>query len=217
MERQASSQAEHLEDFEELVSPHLPGLLTLARRFTHDTAVAQDLVQDTLLKAYRFFHRFEAGTNLWAWLMTIMRNLYFSKTRKQAREAILVDLDRLPFIAEHSVVKVPEIPSSVDLNTALPFLVTDDVLEALDNLPADYRTAVLMADLLELPYKEIATRMECPIGTVMSRLHRGRKMLQQRLQGYAVAHGYIRADDEESPQAATALETHNHRPSYHSS
>lgn len=212
MERQALSQAEHIEDFEAQVSPHLPALLSLARRFTHDTAVAQDLVQDTLLKAYRFFHRFETGTNLWAWLMTIMRNLYFSKARKQAREAILVDLDRLPFIAEHSVVKVPEVAPATDLQTALPFLVTDDVLQALDELPEDYRTAVLMADLLELPYKEIAARMDCPIGTVMSRLHRGRKILQQSLQDYAVEHGYIRPDGDEGrahpTRAAATSECH---------
>ena len=85
--------------FEEMVRPHLKSLYALAWRFTHNTALAQDLVQDTMLKAYRFFHRFETGTNFWAWLATIMRNLYFSHVRRQSRQAIVMDIDRLPLPA----------------------------------------------------------------------------------------------------------------------
>ena len=178
-------------DFEAQIAPHLQALSAIAWRFTHNTAVAQDLVQDTLLKAYRFYHRFETGTNVWAWLLTIMRNLYISQARKRGHQMILVDVDRLPLASEHAVVDEPALPHPEALSTVLPFLVTDDVMQALDHLPEEYRTAVLLADLLEYSYKDIATLMDCPIGTVMSRLHRGRQMLQPHLQQYALAQGYI--------------------------
>jgi RNA polymerase sigma-70 factor (ECF subfamily) len=202
MDRHNVRQPVDRQGFEEQVTPHLQALTALAWRFTHNTATAQDLVQDTLLKAYRFFHRFESGTNVWAWLMTIMRNLYFSQVRKHAREAVLVDLDRLPPTSEHSIVEEPDVPRPEDLPTALPYLVTDDVLQALNELPEEYRTAVLLADLLEHSYKDIAKLMDCPIGTVMSRLYRGRQMLQARLQQFAIAQGYIRTDGHEPPPAA---------------
>lgn len=179
--------------FEELVRPHLYALFALAWRFTHNTALAQDLVQDTLLKAYRFFHRFETGTNFWAWLLTIMRNLYFSQRRKRHQETTTTPVESLPLAAEPALVDSPAIPEFAQLEAMLPYLVTDDVLRALDELPEEYRTTVLLADLLEYSYKDIAATMHCPMGTVMSRLHRGRQMLQARLQQYAVDHGYIRA------------------------
>jgi RNA polymerase sigma-70 factor (ECF subfamily) len=173
-----------------MIRPYLKPLFALAWRFTHNTALAQDLVQDTMLKAYRFFHRFETGTNFWAWLATIMRNLYFSQVRRQSREAIVMDIDHFP---------LPDSPGEDDpsltpldaLDGVLPHLVTDDVLEALDHLPDDYRTTVLLADMLEYSYKDIARAMDCPMGTVMSRLHRGRQMLQTRLRQYAIEQGYI--------------------------
>ena len=202
MNRPNGIESEQRRGFEEQIAPHLQALSALAWRFTHNTAMAQDLLQDTLLKAYRFFHRFEAGTNFWAWLLTIMRNLYITQIRKRAREEVLVDIDRLPLISEHSVVEEPVLPRPEDLPTALPYLVTDDVLQALDHLPEEYRTAVLLADLLEYSYKDIATVMDCPIGTVMSRLHRGRQMLQTHLQQYAVNQGYIH-----NPQNSPTFET----------
>jgi RNA polymerase sigma-70 factor, ECF subfamily len=181
--------------FEELVRPHLKSLYVLAWRFTHNTALAQDLVQDTLLKAYRFFHRFETGTNFWAWLATIMRNLYFSHVRRQSRQAIVMDIDRLPLPAPSGGADDPSLTPLDALDGVLPHLVTDDVLEALDYLPDDYRTTVLLADMLEYSYKDIARAMDCPMGTVMSRLHRGRQMLQTRLRQYALDQGYISAHE----------------------
>jgi len=186
--------------FEELVRPHLYALFALAWRFTHNTALAQDLVQDTLIKAYRFFHRFETGTNFWAWLLTIMRNLYFSQRRKRRQETTATPVESLP-LAGPSLVDSPALPEFAQLEAVLPYLVTDDVLRALDELPEEYRTTVLLADLLEYSYKEIAAAMHCPIGTVMSRLHRGRQMLQSRLQQYALDHGYIRSTHNEGTAA----------------
>lgn len=186
-------QVEASPEFETLVAPHLQALSALAWRFTHNTAMAQDLLQDTLLKAYRFFHRFEVGTNLWAWLLTIMRNLYISQIRKRGKEEVVVDMDRLPLISALSVVPEPVVAELEELPALLPHVVTDDVLQALEALPEEYRTTVLLADLLEYSYKDIATAMDCPMGTVMSRLHRGRHMLKTRLQQYAVDQGYIQA------------------------
>jgi RNA polymerase sigma-70 factor (ECF subfamily) len=205
MERQNTAQRTQDARFEELVRPYLKALFALAWRFTHNTALAQDLVQDTLLKAYRFFHRFEAGTNFWAWLLTIMRNLYFSQRRKQAWETPVTELDRFPLSGAPSPTVPPDIPGLEELDGVLPHIVTDDVLEALDNLPEEYRTAVLLADLLEYSYKEIAVAMDCPMGTVMSRLHRGRQLLQQRLQQYAIDQGYIHPTIQVPDNAATAL------------
>jgi RNA polymerase sigma-70 factor (ECF subfamily) len=194
MARRNVRQPEPSMGFEEQVAPHLQALSALAWRFTHNTAMAQDLLQDTLIKAYRFFDRFEIGTNLWAWLLTIMRNLYISQVRKRSRGEVLVDMDRLPLLSEHSVVVEPEVPQPEDLCAALQYLVADEVLQALDNIPEDYRMTVLLADLMEYSYKEIAASMDCPIGTVMSRLHRGRHMLQNHLQQYAVDQGYIHSE-----------------------
>ena len=207
MERQRLTPSQPSTGFEELVAPYLKPLSALAWHFTHNPALAQDLVQDTLLKAYRFFYRFEAGTNLWAWLMTIMRNLYYSQVRKQAREAISVDIEHLPLGATLSLVDDPDVSRLEDLEATLPYLMPDNVLQALDDLPEEYRTTVLLADLLEYSYKDIATTLDCPIGTVMSRLHRGRQMLQPRLRQYAVAQGYIRAEpDSMSDDVAVARE-----------
>lgn len=180
-----------LTSFEDMVRPHLKSLYAQAWRFTQNTALAQDLVQDTLLKAYRFLHRFETGTNFWAWLATIMRNLYFSQVRRLSREAIVLDIDQLPLPAASVVDEDASLTPLDALDGVLPHLVTDDVLEALDHLPDDYRTTVLLADMLEYSYKDIARAMDCPMGTVMSRLHRGRQMLQTRLRQYAIDQGYI--------------------------
>jgi RNA polymerase sigma-70 factor (ECF subfamily) len=157
--------------------------------------MAQDLMQDTLLKAYRFMHRFEPGTNFWAWLATIMRNLYFSQVRRQAHEAMVLDVDRLPLPTPSDAADDLSLAPLEALHGMLTYLVTDDVMAALDNLPDDYRTTVLLADMLEYSYKDIARAMDCPMGTVMSRLHRGRQMLQTRLRQYAIDQGYIPEHD----------------------
>ena len=175
-----------------MVTPHLRTLYSLARRFTHDTALAQDLVQETLLRAYRFTHHFEDGTNFRAWLVTIMRNLYISQQRKQRRQTSLASASALPPPHCHRDQEVPEVSQFTELTLALPHLVTDDVLQALHTLSDDNRMAVLLADVLDYSYEDIAAMMHCPVGTVMSRLHRGRQKLRERLQLYATAQGYVR-------------------------
>jgi RNA polymerase sigma-70 factor (ECF subfamily) len=205
MDRQDTVQAIPETRFEELVRPHLKALLALAWHFTHNTALAQDLVQDTLLKAYRFLHRFEAGTNFWAWLVTIMRNLHYSQLRKQAWETPVPELDRFPVAAAPLVAETSDVAGLEELNGVLPYLVTDTVLQALDTLPEEYRAAVLLADLLDYSYKDIATALECPIGTVMSRLHRGRQLLQRQLQQYATDQGYLHTAQQVEGNDAPAV------------
>ena len=175
--------------FEALVMSHLPGLLRLARKLTHEETLAQDLLQETLLRAYRFVHRFEPGTNFRAWLATIMRHLYVDQQRKQPRETSLDMVHEIVASGAYAAVEAPEV-THVEIMAALTHFVTDDVLQALQMLPEDCRTTVLLADVLEYSYKDIAVIMNCPLGTVMSRLHRGRQKLRARLQPYAMAQGY---------------------------
>jgi RNA polymerase sigma-70 factor (ECF subfamily) len=188
----ATQSPERHTSFEALVRPHLQTLFNLARRLTHDAGLAQDLVQETLLRAYRFVHHFEPGTNFRAWLATIMRNLYISQRRKQRRQTSLDAEKSPPPRKPYTALAEPEVSQLADLTLALPHLVTDDVLQALHALSTDNREAVLLADVLDYSYEDIATIMHCPVGTVMSRLHRGRQKLRERLQPYATAQGYVR-------------------------
>lgn len=185
---------EQSEAFEAMVSPHMSSLSTLSIWLTRDVSRAQDLVQDTLLKGYRFLHRFEPGTNFRAWLTTIMRHLYFSQLRKHSREILTEDVEYFAPAIEHPDPTGPEFEHLSTLTTYLPHLVSDEVFQALQLVPETYRTAVLLADVLDYSYKDMALVMECPIGTVMSRLYRGRQKLQQHLQAYAITEGYIQTE-----------------------
>lgn len=181
--------------FEAMVSPHLTALSALAWQLTRDPVHTEDLVQETLLKACRFLHRFELGTNFRAWLMTMMRHLYFSQLRKQSREVLTEHLEYIPASPPGELETPDDADRLTSLNAVLPHVVSDEVYNALKEVPETYRTAVLLADVLDYSYKEMADIMECPIGTVMSRLYRGRQKLQVRLQPYAMSQGYIRNDD----------------------
>jgi len=170
---------------------HFHTLYSTALRLTRNASEAQDLVQETLLKAYRFFDRFEPGTNVKAWLFTILRNTYINMYRKTVRQQEQVEFERIePFYAD-----APSDPEWVDqesLEAMLHHLVQDDVKRALDALPEAYRIVVLLADMAELSYKEIATIVGCPEGTVMSRLFRGRRLLRKSLQEFARKGGYVK-------------------------
>src|SRR5262249_42656838 len=160
-------------------------------RLTRNASEAQDLVQETLLKAYRFFDRFEPGTNVKAWLFTILRNTYINMYRKTVRQQEQVDFERIePFYADAP--HEPEWTDQESLAAMLHYLVQDDVKRALDALPEAYRIVVLLADMAELSYKDIATIVRCPEGTVMSRLFRGRRLLRKSLREFARKGGYVK-------------------------
>jgi RNA polymerase sigma-70 factor (ECF subfamily) len=179
------------EEFEALALAYFDALYNTALRMTRNPSAAQDLVQETYLKAYRFFDRFEPGTNLKAWLFTILRNTYINAYRKTARQQQQVDFEHVRlFYADTSASSAWQDRGSVE--ELLRHVVQDDVKRALDELPDEYRLVVLLADLEDFSYKEIAAIVDCPVGTVMSRLFRGRRLLRKSLEDFAKKSGYIK-------------------------
>jgi RNA polymerase sigma-70 factor (ECF subfamily) len=180
-----------LEEFEREALVHLDLLYNSALRMTGSAQDAEDLVQDTFVRAYRFFDRFREGTNCKAWLFKIMRNSFINKLRKAEREPSTIQVEDLEqqFAGEVAAWDSPS--SQVDLNPDLDELVEDDVKEALEALPPDFRLPVILSDISGLSYKEIADVMGTPIGTVRSRLSRARSFLQKRLHDLAVRKGIV--------------------------
>lgn len=161
-------------DFEAAVLPHLDGLFRLARFLMRgDTAAAEDLAQEAVLRAFQAFPRFQPGTNLRAWLFRILRNSYVDLLRKRGRRLEVADPDELE--AENDTA-VEEFRAA-----AARALAEADLENALESLPPELRMAVLLVDGEGFPYDEVAEIMECPVGTVRSRLHRARRLLRQRL------------------------------------
>lgn len=180
--------------FEREAVPHLDALYGTALRMTKDEQDAEDLVQEAMLKAYRYFDRYESGTNCKAWLFKIMTNTFINRYRKtKKRREFLVDDDYRPLQERAEAPAAnPFVDDFGEDEERLYFKVFgDEVKEALEAMPVDFRMVVLLADLQDFAYKEIAEIMDCPIGTVMSRLYRGRRMLQAGLEEYARKEGYI--------------------------
>jgi RNA polymerase sigma-70 factor (ECF subfamily) len=179
--------------FETTALPFLDQLYSAALRMTRNPADAEDLVQETFVKAFAAFHQFEEGTNLKAWLYRILTNTYINIYRKKQRQPQQTMTDE---IDDWSLAKAAE-HTSTGLRSAeteaLDHLPDSAVKDALANLPDDFRMAVYLADVEGFSYKEIAEIMGTPIGTVMSRLHRGRKALQKALWDYASERGLIPA------------------------
>lgn len=182
-------------DFEREALPHLNALYSFALRLCRNRDDANDLVQETFLKGFRFFDKFESGTNCKAWLFRILKNTYINQYRKDKREPDTVDYDA---IEEFYDLLRSESTETTDLQKKFfDNLLDDEVSEALDSLPEVFRTAVILCDLEGMTYEEIAEIIECPIGTVRSRLHRARNMLAARLLNYARARGYDTQEYEE--------------------
>lgn len=178
-------------EFERLVLEHLDMLYAVALRLTRNPTDAQDLTQNTIVKALRFHNRFKDGTYIKAWLLTILRNTFINEYRRRVRRPDFVELTG----SEAAVNTAPDpdiaFEPAEDSSTDLLELLDDEVKEAVESLPEDFRLAVIMADLKNKSYKEIAEAMDCPLGTVMSRLYRGRKLLRQRLYDYAKEHRLV--------------------------
>ena len=182
-------------EFEREALPHLDALYGTAMRLTRNPRDAEDLVQDALLRAYRFWGQFEQGTNCKAWLFKILTNTFINRYHKNRRDLEMAQQVAAEEDVNESVVSQDAAERSRDPEGAMVRgMLSDDVLRALDGLPHDFRLAVVLCDLQELSYKEIAEIMECPVGTVMSRLFRGRRLLQKQLRDYAVAEGVIKDD-----------------------
>ena len=179
------------ERFEAEVMPMLPSMYTAALRLTRNPTDAEDLVQETFLRAYRGFAGFEPGTNLRAWLYRILMNTFINAYRKKQREPQTISDDEVEdwYLYSKMVEGGAEPSAEANVIDAIP---DEDVQEALQSLPEQFRTAVLLADVEGFSYKEIAEIMDVPIGTVMSRLHRGRKALEKRLWNVVRERGLVR-------------------------
>jgi RNA polymerase sigma-70 factor (ECF subfamily) len=188
------TEQERVARFERDALPHLDALYGAALRLTRSPAEAEDLVQETFLKAFASFHQYTDGTNLRAWLYRILNNTFINSYRKKQREPLQADTDEV----EDWQMARAEAHTSAGLRSAeaeaLDRLPDTAVTDALAALPDDFRMAVYYADVEGFAYKEIAEIMGTPVGTVMSRLHRGRKLLRSLLADYAVERGLIAVD-----------------------
>jgi len=198
------------EEFEALALVHLNPLYSAALRLTKNERDAEDLVQDTCMRAFRFFDKFERGTNIKAWLFKILTNTFINRYRRKVKERTVVEGVEREAVHERFVSRDATDFAANPEQYFFDRLLSDDVLRAIDSLPIDFRLVVILADLQEFSYKEIAEILECPVGTVMSRLFRGRKLLQKTLREYAEGQGVFRHEGE--PVAAPAnLEEYRER------
>ena len=179
--------------FTELTMEHMPSLYTAALRMTRSPADAEDLVQDTYLKAYRAFETFQEGTNLKAWLYRILTNTFINSYRAKKRrpeETDIDDVENLYLYRRLGGLEGAASGRSAEEEVLDRFTETD-IKEALESLPEQFRMAVLLGDVEGFSYKEIAEILDVPIGTVMSRLHRGRRALQKRLYDFGRQRGLV--------------------------
>ena len=174
--------------FETEALPHLDAVYRVALRLAGDESQADDLTQETMLKAYRSWHQYKSGTNVRAWLLTILRNTFINEYRKTRREGPSVEIGD---IEEFTVFReVQDVDPEGDF---FDQIVDDEVLQAIDRLPEEFRETLVLSDIEGLSYAEIAEITGVPIGTVKSRLFRARQALQQELYDYAREMGYIRS------------------------
>ncbi len=181
-------------EFEAVALPHLDALYGTAYRLARNPRDAEDLVQEALMRAYRFWDTFQKDSNCKAWLLRILTNTFINEYQRRRRQREVLDAataeqSATDGVLVHEAAQVQRSPEGVMLDRS----VSDDVQRALDALPADFRTAVVLCDVDGLSYKEIAEVMDCPVGTVMSRLFRGRRLLEAALKQFAIEAGYVRA------------------------
>ncbi|HTK81029.1 MAG TPA: sigma-70 family RNA polymerase sigma factor [Bacteroidota bacterium] len=180
------------QEFEQEAIPHMDILYNYALRMTGDPDDAHDLVQETYLKAYRFWDKYEKGTNIRAWLFRIMKNSYINRYRKETKEPDTVDYEDIQNF--YNSIRYESTDPNDLQEKIFGGLLEDDVVRAIESLPEDFRTVVILCDIEGLSYEEISEFVDCPIGTVRSRLHRGRKMLRAKLFDYAKKRGYVTND-----------------------
>lgn len=172
-------------EFDRAALPHLDHVYGSALYLARDPHRAADLVQETYLRAFRFFHQFTPGTNCLAWLLTILHNTFRNRYRSEGRTRGHLDVDD-PVVANQVVADAADEPE----RRLLAGLLDREVADALATLPEEFRSAVVLVDLQDLTYEDAARVLECPIGTIRSRLSRGRKLLAHELSGYARERGY---------------------------
>ena len=183
------------ETFEQEALPHLDAVYRFALRLAGSPSEAEDLVQETFLRAFRAWHQYTLGTNAKSWLFTICRNVFLrGRERDVRRDELVTEAAQSSSDSETAARESPIFAGRADYDPEGDFfrgLVDDRILEAIDRLPADFREAVVLSDLQDMSYQEIAGILDVPLGTVKSRLFRGRKLLQEELYEYAVESGFI--------------------------
>ena len=181
-------------NFEAEVLPFMDSLYSTAYRMSRNRQHAEDLLQETYLRAYKYYDKFQEGTNFKAWLFKILKNTFINRYRKRQRQPLRNSFDEIEGSFESKLLESPLTARGATPEEELMVDALDqDVQQALEALPEDYRTAVEMADLQGLSYREISDQLGIPLGTVMSRLYRGRRKLEAVLLQYAREHGYIRS------------------------
>lgn len=183
-----NTKAHHDEVFERELLPHIDALKTFAYHLAYNEEDANDLVQETYLKAYRFIDKYREGTNAKAWLFKILKNAYINQYRKKAKRPTKVDFEEI--VAYHDT-DDDRVTGYMDLRAEIfQYMMGDEVTTAINALPFDFRTVILLCDVEGFTYEEIAKIIDVPIGTVRSRLFRARNMLKDKLKEYAEALGY---------------------------
>lgn len=190
-------------EFEALVMPHLEALYGTAVRMTRNPQEADDLLQDACLKAYRFLDKFQRGTNFKAWIFKIQTNVFINRYRKLQRDREVRSEVQTDGHHAHILAQGPTRDALRPEDTILDHLMSEDIQQALEKLPPDFRMAIILSDVEEFSYKEIAEIMDCPVGTVMSRLYRARRQMQRLLYRHAVDRGFIQADEAQEIEAGT--------------
>jgi RNA polymerase sigma-70 factor (ECF subfamily) len=190
------------EQFADQAMQYAPQLYSAARRMTGNSADAEDLVQDTFLRAWRSFGTFQDGTNLRAWLFRILTNSFINTYRAKQRRPQEADLADVEDLYLYKRVRTIDQSTRSAEDTLFDLFTDAEVKQALEDLPENFRLPVLLADVQEFSYKEIAEMLDIPIGTVMSRLHRGRKAMQKRLMDSATERGLLSRSTTSSPEPA---------------
>lgn len=178
-------------EFEEMLSPHLDGLMRTAKRLASGTADAEDLVQETLLRGFRFFHRFERGSNFRAWIFKILTNTFVNlyRARRRSPNRNDADLDETPGAETSDSAAALSRPTFSMREKEILEFVDDRIKQAILELPESLRLVFMLATIEDMKYREIAEILDCPVGTVMSRLFRSREMLKDRLADMAAEGG----------------------------
>jgi len=191
MPESPSLQLNRRKQFEAEAVPHMDALYRTALRMTKNQTDAEDLVQETMVKAYRFWDKFEPGSNCRAWLFKIMTNIFINEYRSKSRTPVSVNMDDIDDnFLYGQLASMP--PGRTPEEEMFAKIFDDDVKKAIEELPDDFRLVVVLSFLEGFSYQEIADIIELQLGTVKSRLHRGRKLLQKKLHDYAVKNGYIK-------------------------
>lgn len=180
------------DEFERVALVHLDALYDVALRLARNRAEAEDIVQEAFLRAFRSFDRFNPGTNCRAWLFTILRNVFLNRVRSRGREVLEGEMGGFDQVAAAVATPGELSPEEQFLQTMLH----GDIDRALGTLPLTFREAVVLVDIEGLTYREVADVLGCPIGTVMSRLSRGRALLRRALGRFAREHGYVKEGEE---------------------